>query len=173
MKKVIYTIYYLPTVPKVGMTRRWPDRLKENVQAYHRRGIQIDPKTARVLTTTTNKQYGEALEDYYKEWYNCKEPKNTSYSDTEHKNKLARSPESRKKNSLAKLGNKSRYNTGNRYREVSTGFEGTWIDHKKKFKLTGNSYLSPEKLGYTFTKGKYKGMCWILIDSSIGRNIDQ
>lgn len=162
----MYTIYYLPTVPKVGMTKRWPKRLEENIKHYRKKGIEIDPKTARVLITTEDQQYGAELEVYFQDWYGCRELGKTDYATALRNNNLAKKPEALQKIRQAHLGrSSSKYGTGKLYKELSTGFVGYRLDHIERFKMPSNAYmLKTIKKNAPISRGKYKGMQWAVID---------
>ena len=160
MEKVIYTIYYLPTVPKVGMTKDLERRTKENVRRYN-----IDPKTVRTLAVTEDRDYGEGLESYYQDWYNCSKT-DPGYSHMAGVRQRAQTLEARSRKSQSLKGNSNSYGIGFLFKELSTGFVGYRADHVHRFNLPEHAMPLYHNLtrNAPVSRGKYKGLQWIVID---------
>lgn len=145
------TTYYVYEIvgKKVGCTKHLDYRMK----------IQ-EADDYRVIAATKDIQEASKLEIEWQERLGYR--KDVESYESVVKRIGSTSQSAKIKIAKVKKGNQFAYGRGKLYRELSTGFEGYCTDQLKRFNINC-SYLDPNRLGKTKTKGNFKGMCWIEI----------
>jgi molecular chaperone DnaK (HSP70) len=158
----MFIIYHIPGV-KIGCTEDLQRRIK--AQGYSLDEVEILAETdsineAAILERKLQKQYGYRV-DAISYIESCKNALKASTPEANKKKKIAAKNRENLQEYMERLRKTQKRNI---YKELTTGFVGTRVDHKKRFGIT-NEHLWPKFLGKTKTRGKYKGMTWVIVDS--------
>jgi hypothetical protein len=149
----MYYIYHIPGI-KVGCTKDIRKRMNE----------QRSSKTYELLAVTEDIEEASQLEIKYQQQFNYRRD-TEPYSSVINKGfKPGWKPTAKHKEKISektKGTTSSRYATGDRYREISTGFEGYSLDHKKHFNILHDVISYSVKKGQPYEKGDREGMQWV------------